>query len=57
MLHDDNHVDDLVLDRSDLWCVCLGSPAYAGEQIVRDIVNRMKMFKYLPATTRNCIGT
>ena len=48
--------EEVLLERTDLWCVCVGSLTYAGEQIVRDIIHRMKLFKYLPAGTRNCIG-
>lgn len=51
-----DEIGEVMLERTDLWCVCVGSPFYPGEQIVRDILHHVKLFKYLPAGTRNCIG-
>lgn len=42
--------------QSGLFCVCVGSAEYLGEKIVADICSFKKRFKYLPRTTKSCIG-
>lgn len=44
------------MERSDVWCVGVGSANYPGEKIVQDITSFAKRWKYLHENCKGCIG-